>query len=177
VPGKLKNSLYFNEWLGYAMKRVTHNVFSFATNLWILRMLGLGDIACATLVSVSISIIVNWVIDSLAGHKGRRRTPYTHSLTGAFIITLLFTIATHFTLQLLGINNPAHITLVTAVLVLLTSLTHLLLDSFTADGVELLWPFKRGRISLSNRRYDDPSLNALFIVLAVILVALYIVSM
>jgi membrane-bound metal-dependent hydrolase YbcI (DUF457 family) len=159
------------------MKRVTHNVFSFATNLWILRMLEVGDIACATLVSVSISIIVNWVIDSLAGHKGHRRTPYTHSLTGAFIITLLLTIATHLMLQLLGIHSLAHITLVTAVLVLLTSLTHLLLDTFTVDGVELLWPFRYGRISLSNRRYDDPSLNTLFIVLAVILVTLYIISM
>ena len=55
--------------------------------------------------------------------------------------------------------------------------THILLDLFTVRGVAILWPILARSFRFSERKYDDPLLNALFIVLGLMAMISYVVFM
>ena len=55
--------------------------------------------------------------------------------------------------------------------------THILLDLFTIRGVAILWPVFTRPFRFSERRYDDPLLNALFITLGLVAMLSYVIFM
>uniref|UniRef100_A0A7J3ZLB3 Metal-dependent hydrolase n=1 Tax=Fervidicoccus fontis TaxID=683846 RepID=A0A7J3ZLB3_9CREN len=52
--------------------------------------------------------------------------------------------------------------------------THLILDSFTKQGVALLWPLSQRRFGLSATRHDDPILNAILSLTGIMLLTLWL---
>ncbi len=109
------------------------------------------------------SIVVNYIIDKL-GHRGRVRSPSTHSPTGASLIGLS-TIPLILLVKVTMINM-----LVVALIGVLAGLSHLMLDSMTENGIYI-----RGRRwAISHFKFNDKALNWAFMVVgaAMLLIAL-----
>lgn len=152
------------------LKSKTHNVFGFAIALLLsLRLLKI-NIVYGVFLSLYFSLIINWAIDYVAGHKGLRRTPYTHSITGTTLISTLSLTPVLVMLQIYGVQSDIWIVLRLLLLSLPVGLSHLLLDMLTADGVYLLWPASRSRIALLRARYDDPLLNTFVSIVSIVIV-------
>jgi len=160
-----------------ALRRSTHNAFSFALCLWVAKLLLDEPLVLVVLLALIATLFTNWFIDSVAGHRGPRRTPYTHSILGASAISLLLTLSTYTVTVLLNLAIDVTLLKNIFILALVSSLSHLLLDAFTADGVALLWPFKKRRVSLTSLHYDNPLLNGVAIGVGIALVLLYILSL
>lgn len=122
------------------------------------------------MLSLYLSTAINWAIDSIAGHKGFRRTPYTHSVFGASSISIivitpiLMLIYLYFSNILVKLITPLTLTSIAI------GYTHLLLDILTVDGVYLFWPISRKRISLLKVRYDNFVANTLITLVSIIII-------
>ena len=159
------------------MKRSTHNVFSLALCLWVSKLLHIEPVIISVLLSLMLTVFINWFIDSVAGHKGFRRTPHTHSILGALIISLLLSLGIYAITLLLGILMSMALLTKLIALALTSAFSHLLLDIFTANGIALLWPFKKRRFLIIGMRYDDPMLNAIIISLSILIIFIYMLSL
>ena len=124
--------------------------------------------------SALLSAVMNYSIDSFFGHKGFKRTPYTHSILGSFTLSLLITLAIYIMCMFIGLRNCFTWLNNVFLQCLSIAFSHLLLDSLTVDGVYPLWPFSRSKIALTHRRYDYIALNLSMQIIAVVLIALYI---
>ncbi|MEM1896804.1 MAG: metal-dependent hydrolase [Ignisphaera sp.] len=160
------------------MKRRTHNIFSFAIALWISTYLHIIDsLIYAISISLFFAIALNWLIDSLAGHKGMRRTPYTHSPIGVLMLSLLLVASMAIVLRTIGSNMSLHEFLDLLLLAYIVGVSHLFLDMLTADGVYLIWPFGNTKISLLKARYDNRLLNNFVQFLSIVIIVLLILKL
>uniref|UniRef100_A0A7C4NK18 Metal-dependent hydrolase n=1 Tax=Ignisphaera aggregans TaxID=334771 RepID=A0A7C4NK18_9CREN len=149
----------------------THNLFSFAISLSIsLNLLNL-DIFYATIVSIYLSISINQVTDSVLGHKGFKRTPYTHSIFGSTMISVIMAVPMTFLVYLYFPNALINIAIPLVLISIAVGYTHLLLDILTADGVYLLWPLSKKKISLLKVRYDNSTINILITFISIMIIA------
>lgn len=121
------------------------------------------------------SIVINYIVDSIGGHRGYRRSPHTHSIIGSAIISILVSLPIIIAVRSLSLSIPKEIQLSLLALAILVGLSHVLLDMFTADGVYPLWPFKKTKVSLLQTRYDNLILNILMIIVSLLIIieALY----
>lgn len=159
------------------MREGVHNVFGFATGLWISSLFSVSNsLVFSALIVIVMAIVVNWFIDRFGGHKAYRRTPYTHSLFGVSILSFATASTIYLVFTVIGLKPDVSLPFAEKIFILafFIGLSHLLLDSFTADGTQLLWPFSKKRIALTRRRYDDPLLNGLASLFSFALVLLYI---
>ncbi len=122
--------------------------------------------------SIILSAIINSSIDFLFGHRGCRRTPWTHSVIGASILSLAISIAIIIFLEILGISLQLYTCIVVSIASFSIAIIHIVLDMLTAGGVYLLWPFNSKRYSLLRVSYDNKPLN-FFISLISIAIIVY----
>ena len=155
------------------MRLRTHNIFGFAIALLVLRTWLYKHLLLTVFSSIFLSLSINWFIDHVAGHKGYRRTPYTHSFVTSAIIAVIITLLYLYALRLLGVYIPMEL-LYGAVAI---AVSHILLDMVTKDGVYPLWPFSRGRVSVLGIRYDNPIVNIFFVIVSIAIVAVILLDM
>lgn len=115
------------------------------------------------------NILMHPLIDTLGHEKdwfrgGVRRHMATHSLLGSTLVALTFLVPARAVLSA-GEWEPFG-GYVSAVPLLLSAWSHLLLDAFNPSGVYFLGR----RVSLRVARYDSPVLNLLFQLLGVALI-------
>ncbi|MDK6028763.1 metal-dependent hydrolase [Ignisphaera sp. 4213-co] len=157
------------------MKRSTHNIFSFAIGLWLAEALPITSyLIVNTITVVALSTFVNWFIDSIGGHNRYRRTPYTHSLLGVLLVSTIVAILINLLILSTKIAISHQIIQKIFVISLVIGLSHLLLDSLTADGIVLMWPFIKKRFAFTKMRFDNKLLNGLTTLISIMLLALYI---
>ena len=101
--------------------------------------------------------LVNYIIDAI-GHRGPRRTPATHSILGASLLSLAL-LSPLIALYIIFSIPALSLGLVLGVWV--AALSHILFDSLTASGTYPLYPWIRKRFRLARARYDDPVANVL----------------
>lgn len=123
------------------------------------------------MLSIYLSTAINWAIDSVAGHKGFKRTPYTHSVLGASTISIIVIMPVLFFIYSYSLKNilTKLITSLTLISIVI-GYTHLLLDLFTVDGVYLFWPLSRKKISLLKVRYDNFIANTLITLVSITII-------
>ena len=137
------------------MKRSTHIIVGLC--LSVATALALDPSIPRCVVAGILGALVNHSIDAV-GHRGPRRTPFTHSLLGASLLAIAFLaplIAVRITLSLPVISVGL------ALGVWIAALSHILLDSMTVAGTYPLYPWKRKRFRIAKLRYDDPAANVL----------------
>lgn len=160
------------------MKRRTHNVFSFAVALWLSAYLRTSDsLIYSVALSLFFSIALNWLIDSVAGHKGMRRTPYTHSPIGVFVFSLLLVVSVATISYIFGVLVSISMLLELLFFAYMIGVSHLFLDMLTADGIYILWPFTSNRLSLLKARYDNKPLNNFIQLVSLVAIALRILKL
>ncbi|MDA4136883.1 MAG: DUF1286 domain-containing protein [Thaumarchaeota archaeon] len=156
------------------MKELTHYIFSFGASFYALSALGqLSWYSIA--VALWLSLSVNYVIDAL-GHSMvgiPSRTRLTHSIFTAPVWGGLISSTSVFVFSQATYSSPpiAVLGFWTAAGALI-AMGHLLLDSMTQAGV-YYW---RNRIALSHFKYDNPVLNAGFILIGLGLLSLALVQ-
>lgn len=136
------------------MKLATHAVFTAGILALILRAVGVEPWR-ALWEAWAVSILANVVIDFL-GHRGRRRSPLTHtplrSLAWGALSSAPAVYLAHSYLPLLAgaLAGPLH----------------LALDVVTEHGIYICNP-KCRRFALAHVRYNDPLANALAVLLGI----------
>lgn len=153
------------------MRSKTHNIFSFAISLLILRIWLYTAFLLAIFSSIFLSLSINWFIDHVAGHKGYRRAPYTHSFVTSILISILVAFLYTYILRTLGFALPIPLLYIASIAI---AASHMFLDIMTKDGIYPLWPFSKVRISILGARYDNPALNA-FIAIVSLTMIIFIV--
>lgn len=123
------------------------------------------------MVSVYLSISINWASDSVLGHKGFKRTPYTHSMFGSTMISIIMAMPMILLIYLYFPNALTNIAVPLALTSIAVGYTHLLLDILTADGVYLFWPLSKKKISLLKVRYDNYITNLLTTFISIMIIA------
>lgn len=152
----------------------THNVFGFAVSLLPIRMWLREDLPTAVFTSILFTASINWFIDFVAGHRGGRRTPYTHSLITSTFIAAVIAILYIYALHILGVAAPLQQVFAASISV---AVSHMMLDAMSRDGIYPLWPFTKKRLSILHIRYDNSVANTLFIVISVVIIVLVFLSM
>ncbi len=156
------------------MKLSTHNVSGAAVALIIFMNMVYGhdtySILLKIFISLILSAIVNSSIDFLYGHVGGRRTPWTHSVIGASILSLIISIAMIIVLEFIGITLRSYIYIVISIANFSIAILHIGLDALTAGGVYLLWPFSSKRYSLLKASYNDRVLNSLISLISIAII-------
>ncbi|MCC6016084.1 MAG: metal-dependent hydrolase [Desulfurococcaceae archaeon] len=150
------------------MRRRTHNLFSFAISFAAYSSLLKLELFYSAIISLYLSTVVNYVIDTLGGHKGFRRAPYMHSILGSTAISIIasipvIAIATH-------IIASVELWIELVAIAIVVGLSHIFLDMFTADGIYALWPFTKTRVSLLKARYDNPILNMFTVLISITII-------
>jgi len=152
------------------MKLSTHNISGTAIAFTILmKIIGrnsLSNTLTMFFTALILSIIINTAIDFLYGHRGGRRTPWTHSIIGATIISIAISIAITIAIESIGIGLEPETHLVITTTCFSIALLHIALDMLTAGGVYLLWPFNKKRYSLLKIPYNDKTINILITLLS-----------
>lgn len=151
------------------MKRKTHNIFGFAIAFWLSTKILDIEVFYIFMLSLYLSMAINWSIDSIAGHRGGRRTPYTHSLLGSVIMSMAMIIPIISIKYLYEINISIELLANISIIAIAIGLAHLALDMFTADGIYILWPISKLKLSISKARYDDPILNFLAVFISIMI--------
>lgn len=147
------------------MKAKTHYVFSAGAGLYILSLTGTLSIGSAILV-VWLSFVVNFLIDALGHSRGKTGNPSRTLLTHSVFTAPLWGAASgYLTVYALSrVEGPStdttYLALWTAVGAFI-AFGHLFLDSLTQAGV-YYW---RSRIAIAHFAYDNPLLNAGFILI------------
>lgn len=118
--------------------------------------------------SIFLTLSINWFIDHVAGHRGYRRAPYTHSFITSTAIALIITFLYIYILGLINLTVSAAIYAASVAI----AITHMVLDMMTKDGIYPLWPFSSSRVSILGVRYDNPIANTLFVLISLIIVVL-----
>ena len=150
------------------MKAVTHNIFSFGLNIFLLSKTGHLS-AISLLVALWLTFAVNTLID-VFGHRRKNDVPVrsfvTHSVFTAPLWGALVGIATIILpYSVFSLPADSAFELLGAGLGVAIAYTHLLLDALTQAGVYL----GRRRIAIAHMSYDNPALNLAFIVLGLLL--------
>jgi len=145
------------------MRKVAHEVFAAGTAILILNP-SIAHIPLVLLGAITGGIFPD--IDIKLKHR-----KLMHNVFSFLIISFTLLYTTHFILGSLNIFKI----FIQAFLV--GYFTHILLDLFTVRGVAILWPILVRSFSFSERRYDDPLLNTLFIVLGLMAMISYVVFM
>ncbi|MEM0453803.1 MAG: DUF1286 domain-containing protein [Sulfolobales archaeon] len=145
------------------MKMLTHILFTFALasslciilvrDVWVLNQTFL------------LSLLINYLIDVL-GHSNRRRTPITHEITNNALVSIIIGLI----IYLVAFRITSFSISITIITSLISSFTHLLLDSLTG-GIYMVKTYGLVRFCLSSRGYDDFLLNTLFISVSVCILA------
>ncbi|MEL9940179.1 MAG: metal-dependent hydrolase [Ignisphaera sp.] len=157
------------------MKRKTHDILGLAIGLWVSKVFPITNSFLANFLSViAMSVFINRVIDGFGGHRGFRRTPYTHSLFGLLLISIAAILLLYCFAYLLGFGTFIHLLQNMFAVLFSIGFAHLLADLMTADGVYLFWPFTKKRVSATRRRYDDVLLNGLAIFFSLMIILLYL---
>lgn len=155
------------------MKELAHYAFSVGASVYALSVLGFFSLP-AVVASVWLSLSVNYVIDIL-GHSHQpypSRTRLTHSVFTAPVWGALVSLASvvAFTQVTAGSTQPM-VVIPWVFAGVLIAIGHLFLDSFTQAGV-YYW---KHRVAIAHFRYDNPLLNASFVLVGLTLLALSVV--
>lgn len=115
------------------MKLSTHVIFSVGLVFFTSVKLFSSDLPTATVLAI-FSLVMQYSIDALSHEKiggYSRRTPLLHSPTGAFAISVVFTLA------FFAIFRKIHMLPLAMVANMIAAFSHLLLDSITERGIYL----------------------------------------
>lgn len=154
----------------------THNLFGFSVALWLsLKMLEL-EILYSVVLSAYLSTAVNTMIDRVGGHRGFRRTPYTHSILGSALVSVVVAVPLILFIFALGIPRGEGMVQGILALSLVAGFAHLFLDMLTVDGVPLVWPLSVRRYRLARVRYDSVLANGLIIAASLAIVAVLVLE-
>jgi len=143
------------------MRKVAHEVFAAGTAILILNP-SIAHIPLVLLGAITGGMFPD--IDVKLKHR-----KLMHNVFSFLIISFALLYTMHFILGSLNIFKI----FIQAFLV--GYFTHILLDLFTVRGVAILWPILTRSFSFSERRYDDPLLNTLFIILGLMAMISYVV--
>lgn len=145
----------------------THNVFGFALSLLVVEAWLYNYFLIAIFTSILLTLSINWFIDRIAGHKGYRRAPYTHSFITSTVIAVAIAMLYIYALDFLGVTVPVQQVFAASICV---AVSHMLLDMMTKDGIYPIWPLAGNKLSILGVRYDNPAINTLFVVISIAII-------